>query len=374
MKFIIFIIIIIFTLEWNILPVLATTVEDQQKKIDEYEAKVKLLQTQGQTLAGQIETYDGQISLAQLKIYQTEDMIASVSGRINKLESELRDRSVLLEKQIVQTYKRGKIDPIQMLFGSKGVANLMSNFKYLQVVQSQNSKFLYDSQKVQTSYVQQKALIEQSQKKLQAQKISLNNLRVERNNLLQQTKNSEANYQKLLAQARSELESIVAVLAGRGEEAKIGDVKQGDRIASLIPRASCNSNGGHLHFIVKNGDNVDNPFNYLKSVNYNNCSGSSCGSSDGDSFSPSGSWDWPLSPPITLNQGYGSTWATTHTWVGRIYSFHNGIDIVGTSLEVKAVQTGTLYRGSFLGRNCRLPYARVQHKDSNINTYYLHVN
>lgn len=199
-----------------VVPVLATTVEEQQQKIDEYEAKVATLQTQSKTLVGQIETYNGQISLSELKISQTEDMIASVSGRINKLENELRDRSVLLEKQIVQSYKRGKIDPIQMLFGSSGVANLMANFKYLQVVQSQNSKFLYSSQKVQANYIQQKDLIEESKKKLQAQKVILNNLRVERNSLLQQTKNSEANYQNLLAQARIELAAIQSYVAGEG--------------------------------------------------------------------------------------------------------------------------------------------------------------
>ena len=243
----------------------------------------------------------------------------------------------------------------------------------MQFIQATNRKILHDTQVVQTNYAQQKTLVQDSKKKLDVQKKNLASIRAERDNLLKQTKNNEANYQKLLQQARLELEAISAVLAGKGIEAKIGDVNQGDKIATIISGASCNSGGSHLHFIVKNGDDVENPFNYLKPVNYSNCSGSSCGSSNGDPFNPRGSWDWPLNPSITLNQGYGSTWATIHTWVRRIYSFHNGIDIVGSSTEVKAVQSGTLYRGSFTGSSCRLPYARVQHKDSNISTYYLHV-
>jgi len=198
-------------------PVLALTPEEQKiEEIKVYEAKVTLLQNQAQTLSGQVEVYYGQITLAQLKISQTEDMIASVSARINRLEKELQDRSVLLEKQIIQSYKKGKINSLQILFGSKGATNLVDNFKYLQIVQSQNSKFLYYSQKTQNNYIQQKTLIEESQKKLQAQKVVLNNLRVERNNLLQQTKNSEANYQKLLAQAKTELESLRSFAKERG--------------------------------------------------------------------------------------------------------------------------------------------------------------
>ena len=61
-----------------------------------------------------------------------------------------------------------------------------------------------------------------------------------------------------------------------------------------------------------------------------------------------------------------------NTWVGRIYSFHNGIDITGSSSNVYAVADGTLYRGSY-AVGCTLSYAKLAHKDSNVATLYLHV-
>jgi murein DD-endopeptidase MepM/ murein hydrolase activator NlpD len=73
-----------------------------------------------------------------------------------------------------------------------------------------------------------------------------------------------------------------------------------------------------------------------------------------------------------MYQGYGNTWAVKNTWVGRIYNFHNGIDIIGSSTEVKAVADGTLYRGSY-SVGCPLLYVKLAHKDSNITTLYLHV-
>ena len=121
---------------------------------------------------------------------------------------------------------------------------------------------------------------------------------------------------------------------------------------------------------------MQNPFSYLKNgVDFENCSGSSCGSSDGDSFNPSGSWDWPINPRVKYSQGYGPTWATRNTWVGNIYNFHNGIDINSPSSEIKAVRSGTLYRGSYSGSNgCRLRYVRVHHDENGMDTYYLHIN
>ena len=44
-----------------------------------------------------------------------------------------------------------------------------------------------------------------------------------------------------------------------------------------------------------------------------------------------------------------------------------------SSSEVKAVKGGTLYRGSY-GVGCQLRYVRVAHDDSDLETYYLHVN
>lgn len=172
--------------------------------------------SQAQTLAGQIAYYDSQIKLAQSKIIQTEEQIKSVTTRIAQLEDKLRERSALLEKQIVQTYKKGMSDPLQIIFGSGNVSALLSQIKYLQIVQANNRKFLYDTQLVQTNYAQQKTLIEESRKKLQLLKANLDSYSKERSNLLIQTKNSEAYYQKLLIQAKAELDSLKAFAQFRG--------------------------------------------------------------------------------------------------------------------------------------------------------------
>ncbi|MEK7091242.1 MAG: hypothetical protein AAB887_01900, partial [Patescibacteria group bacterium] len=144
--------------------------DDLTTKISELEKKVATLHSQAQTLSGQIVFYDSQIKLTTLKMSQTEGQIASISAKINFLEDKLQEKSRLLEKQIRLSYKQGQLEPLQIFLSSDDVSQLISRFKYLQIVQSTNRRFLAETQTVQNSYAQQKTLVQDSQKRLQTQK------------------------------------------------------------------------------------------------------------------------------------------------------------------------------------------------------------
>lgn len=346
------------------------------RQISEYAAKVAQLQSQASTLSNEIAKFDAQIRLTELKISQTEEQIILLGGRIEELEGSLSSLSDAFSSRAVETYKMSRTgEPVTLLLGSTDLQKALSRFHYLQKIQAADRELLIRLQTAQNTYIDQKSEQEQLQDELEIQKQTLAGQKSAKANLLAVTKNDEKKYSQLLASARAEMEAIQAIIAGKGQESEAGHVNSGDRIASVIQGASCNSGGEHLHFIVAENGITKNPFSLLKSVDHENCSGSSCGSSDGDSFNPSGSWEWPVPPKIKLSQGYGSTWAVRNTWVGRIYNFHNGIDIKGTSSEVKAVKNGNLFRGSYTGSGgCRLRYVRVDHDEDNLDTFYLHIN
>ena len=342
------------------------------------------------SLAAEIKRFDTSIAIATATILRTikqievlEEEITSLSGKIERLEGSLTSASEILLERIITTYKTGKVSVVYLLFSSDGFSDLLLRAKYIKIAQAHDKKLMIQMQTTKDNFSAQKELREEKKEEqeslksqLEAQKVTLAQQKKDKEYLLEVTKNNEKRYQELLAQARAELEAILAILAGKGQETESGHVSEGQRIASVIQGSSCNSSGTHLHFMITKDGAVQNPFNYLKAgVSYENCSGSSCGSGDGDAFNPSGEWNWPIDAPIKLSQGYGSTWAVQHTWVSRIYNFHNGIDFKGSSSTVKAVKSGTLYQGSYVGGGgCRLPYVRLHHDDSNFETYYLHVN
>lgn len=351
--------------------------ERLSKEIAQYQQQIQELQVQAGTLANQIAQFDAKIALTELKIEQTKEQIILLGGRIDQIQTSVDDLADAFNQRVKETYRLSRTnDMATILFSSPDLKKAVSRYHYLQKIQEADRELLEKLTKAQTTYKEQKGDLEKLEQVLGVQKEELDYQKIAKNNLLVQTKNNEARYQELLSQARAEFEAIQAIIAGKGEEEEAGHVNAGDRIASVIQGPSCNSNGSHLHFIVSKNGNAQNPFSFLKAVDHENCSGSSCGSGDGDPFNPSGSWDWPIAGPVKYTQGYGYTWAVQNSWVGRIYQFHNGIDINNESAPtVKAVQSGTLYQGSYAGSNgCRLRYVRVDHDEGDIDTFYLHIN
>lgn len=354
----------------------AQDTSDLQKKISEYQAKLQQLKQQKGTLSSQIQYMDTQISLTSLQINQTEQKIISTGKEIDLLGSRIEglDQSLdYLSKQLIERivigYKKKPLSIFSLLLDNKNANDFLNQVKYLKTAQTNNQKLLYTVQETKTNAEEQKKLreekkteLDQLNKNLEQQKIDLNSQKLTKQKILIDTQNDERTYQSLLARAQAEYAAIQGIVAGAGTETQIREVKKGDVIASIIQGSSCNSSGTHLHFIVQEGGTVRDPFGYLKSIDNVNDSG-------GDTWNPSGSWDWPISPTIEFHQGYGVTWfVRAYGW----YSFHNGIDISGSSNNVSAVADGILYKGSY-SVGCTLSYVKLAHKDSNMTTLYLHV-
>jgi hypothetical protein len=316
-----------------------------------------------------------QITLTTKEITQLEKDIETLSVVVSDLNNQLNKLSSVYVSRVVESYKRRDPSPLVLLASSDSLSNYLSRKKYLSIIKARDRLVLgemtsakqdYDAQK-EAKIAKQKQ-IKDLKDKLLVQQQSLSAQQKSKKDLLILTANSEIKYQSLLSQAKAELEAINAIIAGKGQEQYIKDVSKGDTIASIIQGSSCNSSGTHLHLTISDKSIVQNPFNYLKSIDSVNYSG-------GDPFNPTGSWDWPISGPISFNQGYGETWSVRNTWAGSIYRFHNGIDISGSSPTIHALQSGGLYRGNYTGRDgCTLKYVRIDHQDSDVDSFYLHVN
>jgi len=362
--------------------------QELQKKIQELEAKLTTIKSEEKSLSSQISVMDNQVDLTEYRIKLIQEQITELTDDINTAENKVTslDKSVstitkTLLNRIAETYKIGTVQPVQLLLSSQNFNDFISQINYVRIVQINDKKLIYNTVQAKADYTNQKDILQGKkeevlslQTKLEDYTTQLEQDKNAKEILLKTTQNDEKKYQQLLASARAEYMAIQGIVSGNGAETAAGRVEQGTRVASIIPGASCNSSGAHLHFIVSQNGSTLNPFNYLKGTEINNCSGSSCGSGDGDSTNATGSWEWPISTPITMNQGYGTTWAVRNTWAGQVYKSHNGIDITSSSYEVRAVQSGDLYRGSYAGSGgCRLPYVRVRHDDG-LDSFYLHVS
>jgi peptidoglycan hydrolase CwlO-like protein len=194
----------------------AQDTSDLDQKIAELTAKIAATQNSAKTLSGEIGYYDDQIALSTLKITQSERYISSINLKIDQLENSLKSKSQLLALQISQTYKQGPVDPIQLLFSTSDFSQFIAKFKYTQLLQETNRRFLSQAQRVQSDYAQQKVMIQGAQKKIEQQKVVLASLRTAKDTLLTQTKNNEAVYQKQLADAIAQRNAITNFIGSQG--------------------------------------------------------------------------------------------------------------------------------------------------------------
>ena len=355
-------------------------VRDLQNQINDLQNKVTDLQKQEKTLSSQIAVMDSQIKLTQLRINSTKQQITDITldidttnKKISTLQNSLVKLTGVLINRIVATYEVGTVQPFHILLSSNNVSNFFSRLNYLKIAQQHDKRLIYDTTQAKNDYANQKTIFEDKKKKIETLKAQLegytsqlNQEKKDKQALLSVTQNSESVYQQRLQAALAEQRAIQQITAGGGNAVSVGQVKEGDVIAYIISGSSPCSSGTHLHFEVHKNNSLQDPTGFL--------------SSKGVSYPPdypdshlnfSGSWSWPIADPIEIEQGFGMT------YYARVLGYyaggpHTGIDIFSSSsLAVRAVKDGELFRGSISCRGGSLSFARVDQNDG-IQTFYLH--
>lgn len=343
-KFIVYCLLIVFFLLPSLafaqsLDELSKKLQDKQAEIQKLEGQLSETRKQEKTLHSQLNLIDGQTKITELKIEETnlkiqklEREIIDLSSRIGRISTSVDTLSQILLERIIKTYKYGNLTTLDLLFSSYGFADMLERLKYIQVVQANDKKVLYQLQATKAAYKDQKQDKEVRQveaedlnKQLELYKEQLTEQRKTKEHLLAITKNDEARFQALIAQLRAELASITQAISNVGPV--IGEVTKGQQIASM-GSTGC-STGPHLHFEVFENAKIEgnrvvgdrtNPHNHLD--------------------------NGKLGPPL---QGYPDNIQIT-TEYGEVYFLgtHTGLDIApktyeGSGRPILASESGTAY-------------------------------
>lgn len=371
-------ILLFFLLPWGVLAQTPTgPISDIDNQINQLQSKITELKGQEDSLSRQIVLIDSEISLTRLQIEQTKVKINELSAEINqligeigRLEDELTKRTIIVLRRIPASYKRQATPQFAMLFLSADFSHFISEIKYLTLLEKKDAEVLIQLKATQHNFNERKQLREQ--KKLQQETLSrrlleqstkLNVQKREKQALLAETQNSEATYQKLLAQALAEKLAIERALV---DGVKVGPVSPGDPIALVgnTGYPSC-STGSHLHFEVRKNNIWTDPADYLSTKTIDD------EQNGGTATVGRGSWGWPLADTVRITQFYGKTpWSWRYAYSGGI---HTGFDMISTSsIVVRAPKNGTLYSSSETCGSSIIKIKYIDHGDGLISLY-LHV-
>lgn len=355
-------------------------ISDADEKVACLEKALTDIRGKETTLQNEISYMDGQISLTQLKIQNSIANIQKTEQKIVKLAEDISDlgqridmlkksidyQKAVLASRMRERYKDKDDSFLMILFGSETLNQAVKKSEYLKVMELNDDKMIKDMDKSKKNFEGQKKLFQDSKveqenlkKQLEIEKANLDAYRASledqknvKENLLEQTQNDEAKFQKRLDDARRELLQITgAVEVLKNQQSK--SVKAGDAIG--IQGNTGYSFGDHLHFGVYKYSsfsdisgwnwyysNYVDPAKKLqkKTVYWNTGCSSSTNKSVGE-----GSWRWPLSNP-TVSQGFGYTCWSPIYYGGKV---HPAYDMYGSyGSVVYAVADGKAY----YCRNC----------------------
>lgn len=356
--------------------------QEKQQQIDELQKQINDSKQQANTLSSQLNFIDAQTKLTELKKEQTEYQIKKLDAeieelgnRITRLSTSVDQLSEVLLERITRTYKYSETSPIELIFSASSFSDALSRLKYLQVVQENDKRVLYQLQATKTTYddqrndkqsrqVEQEAL----QVELAKYQTQLDNQKTEKDKLLNAVKNDQTRYQNRLSELQREINQIqnAAKLLISTEPRQ---VKKGDLIGLM--GNSGYSTGAHLHFAVYNisslsqynyYSNYEDPTSVLRSTDIKWWDYPSCGGGSVQVRSTgSGSFDWPMDTgSLYISQGYGDTCFTGRLYGGRP---HPALDMYNnSSISVRAVEDGQAY----FCRNCQ--------KDGGNGVFLFHSN
>ena len=205
----------------------ARDLEESRRRLEEIKAERDRLQAQRQRLAGQV--HDANADLRNIErqkesteriVHEIERQIGGLAGQLDRSSAELilaednlAERRAILERRLIDIYKRGALYAFQVLLTAESFGDLLSRYKYLYLTSRQDRTLVDDVELLRRRVVanrndilQVRGELDRRRQEREAEFERFGSLALERARRLQQLqRTARSTEQRLTALERDEL-------------------------------------------------------------------------------------------------------------------------------------------------------------------------
>ena len=141
-----------------------------KRRLEEIRAERDRLEQQRRRLQGQVHDVNDELSNLERQRESTHRIVTEIERQIGGLASQLdrssaelilaqdnlAERRAVLERRLVDIYKRGNLHTFQVLLAAEGFGDLLSRYKYLYLTSQQDRTLVTDVEKLRNRVVTQR--------------------------------------------------------------------------------------------------------------------------------------------------------------------------------------------------------------------------
>ncbi len=229
-----------------------TDLEESRRRLEEIRAERDRLQRQRERLQGQVHDVNDELSNLERQRESTQRIVNEIERQIGGLASQLdrssaelilaqdnlAERRAVLQRRLVDIYKRGTLHTFQVLLTAESFGDLLSRYKYLYLTSEQDRSLVTDVEKLRNRVVQQRNNIlnvrgelDRRREEREAEASKYSALASERASKLQSLQRSARNTERRLTELQKDESRLNGLLASleraRRDEAARGALRGG---------------------------------------------------------------------------------------------------------------------------------------------------
>lgn len=252
-------------------PAQQNELQDSRRRLEEIRAERAKLQQQQQRLQGQVHDVGDELSnlerqrVSTLRIMtEIERQIGGLSSQLDRASAELilaqdnlAERRAVLQRRLVDIYKRGPLYTFQVLLTAESFGDLLARYKYLYLTSRQDQALEADVEQLRNRVVRQRddlldvrKQLDRSREEREAEVAKFTELATVRTRRLKELRRSAQATEKRLAALRKDESRLNNLLASL-EKARRNDASRGRKGATAKPGSLTTADLGNLDWPVQ---------------------------------------------------------------------------------------------------------------------------